>query len=194
MEQDASDQRRESYSAGDTTRVRKNRCRFTPTDDLNLRQIVAEFYRLYREPHWNEVASQMHGKTARQCRERYRNYLSPRVSNRPWTPEEEELLEQKYAEYGPHWARMVAFFPNRSDVHLKNHWSTLRNRKSKFAREELESKNDAVSESRPVTQSKTSASCAVTKGKETPVRLFDRDLMDPMEGDVFCSVLTNWLG
>jgi hypothetical protein len=175
--------------------VKKNRCRFTVRDDMKLRQIVSEFYRLRGEPHWNEVASQMTGKTARQCRERYRNYLSPRVCNGAWSQEEEELLQAKYDELGPHWARMVIFFPNRSDVHLKNHWCTMQNRRMRRERERMqvcEGLAGGASDNAP--QGESLEIIENDKTDVSPFRLFDSDLMDQMFGDLFCSDYGNWLG
>jgi hypothetical protein len=61
-------------------------------------------------------------RTARQCRERYKNYLAPSIRIAPWTPEEDALLLQKYRELGPKWSQMTSFFGQRSAVSLKNHY------------------------------------------------------------------------
>lgn len=70
---------------------------------------------------------------------RERNGKKEMRGNEPWTKEEDDLLEQKFNEMGPHWAKMAAFFPGRTDVNLKNRWSSLLVRKSK---EEFEHKHD----------------------------------------------------
>jgi hypothetical protein len=74
---------------------------------------------------WNQIARMMPGRTARQVRERYKNYLSPRLNNSSWTETEDELLRQKFAEHGPRWAVLKNFFPGRTDVNVKNRWATL---------------------------------------------------------------------
>lgn len=81
---------------------------------------------------WNEIAQQMKtGRNARQCRERWLNYLSPSVVNGPWTDEEEELLCNKYNEIGPHWKKIAFYFPTRTDINIKSHYHLLERRKRK---------------------------------------------------------------
>jgi hypothetical protein len=97
------------------------RSKFTKDEDVMLKQIVE------RDPtlNWNQIARMMPGRTARQVRERYKNYLSPRLNNGSWTEQEDEVLRQKFAEHGPRWAVLKNFFPGRTDVNVKNRWATL---------------------------------------------------------------------
>ena len=97
---------------------------FTMEEDNRLCELVNEF----GDKNWRVISRQMPNRTTRQCRERYRNYLSPRVKNGPWTQEEDILLEQKYLEYGPRWATIAKFFPSRSDVNIKNRWASNRHK------------------------------------------------------------------
>lgn len=110
--------------------VPRQRRRFTPEEDDLLRDLVA------RSPEpvdWNEIGGKLN-RTSRQVRERYRNYVNPGLRQEPWTPEEDKLLREKYAELGPRWVQMKQFFGGRSDVNIKNHWSCLVNR---WSREEF---------------------------------------------------------
>jgi hypothetical protein len=68
----------------------------------------------------------MDQKNARQCKERWTNYLSPGINTAAWTRDEEALLIQKYAEFGPRWVAITKFFPNRTDSMLKNRFNRLR--------------------------------------------------------------------
>ncbi|OHS96337.1 Myb-like DNA-binding domain containing protein [Tritrichomonas foetus] len=129
------------FFGNNATKIMKQRNRFTKEEDDYLKYLVEEDYFknnnhtkicLNEEPNWNEIAVKMIGRTARQCRERYRNYLQPGINNGPWSQEEEELLEQKYREFGPQWCKLVKFFPNRSDVNIKNHYTCLLNRQSRI--------------------------------------------------------------
>lgn len=103
------------------------RHKFSKQEDDTLRRIVLQ----HGEGNWSTIAACMKNRTARQCRERYKNYLSPRIKNDPWTREEEQLLELKYAELGPKWAKIALFFESRSDVNVKNHWAAMVNRQNR---------------------------------------------------------------
>jgi hypothetical protein len=93
--------------------------KFTKADDLRLRSLVREL----GTQDWALVARRMGGgRTTRQCRERWQNYLRPDIKNGPWTKEEEDLLVQKHAEFGPLWRTLRQFFPNRTDIDIKNCW------------------------------------------------------------------------
>jgi hypothetical protein len=67
----------------------------------------------------------MAGRNPRQCRERWRHYLSPTVSLTPFTPYEDALLRNKYAAMGPKWKAMATHFYGRTDIMLKNRWLLL---------------------------------------------------------------------
>jgi hypothetical protein len=97
------------------------RQKFTPEEDQQLRELVA----LIGENNWTEVAARLGTRSSRQCRERFRNYLSPQLRNEPWTPDEDALLRDKYEVFGAKWSSIVAFFPTRSEVNLKNRWAQI---------------------------------------------------------------------
>lgn len=101
--------------------------KFTRSEDEALLKLVE----VYGEYNWVNVAENMPDRTPRQCRERYKNYLSPDIENGPWTPEEEGLLIQKYNEFGPRWAKIAMLFEKRSDVNVKNHWIAMQNRNNR---------------------------------------------------------------
>jgi hypothetical protein len=101
-----------------------SRNKFSKGEDDLLRQLVTE----HGDNNWPMVAAKMKSRTARQCRERYNNYLSPRIANGPWTPEEDQLLALKFDELGSAWARIARSFDRRSDVNVKNRWTTLQSR------------------------------------------------------------------
>jgi hypothetical protein len=96
----------------------KLRQKFTPDEDALLRSIVEED----KAKDWTEVAALLPGRNARQCRDRWSNYVNPKIESAPWTQEEEELLEAKFRQYGSKWYQIGAFFPNRSKAQLKCQW------------------------------------------------------------------------
>jgi hypothetical protein len=98
--------------------------KFTTEEDERLTLIVNQL----GESNWKLVSAHMGDRDCRQCRERWKNYLAPTVCKDPWTPEEDRLLEEKYAELGSQWSLLARFFPSRTDVNLKNRWVVLAGR------------------------------------------------------------------
>ncbi|OHS99983.1 hypothetical protein TRFO_33442 [Tritrichomonas foetus] len=95
------------------------RRKFTEEEDRFLSQLVAEM----GPRKWDQIAKRMPNRTARQCRDRYSNYLIPGFFNGEWSREEDELLYSKYQEFGPKWAIIKEFFKNRSPNSIKNRWN-----------------------------------------------------------------------
>ena len=74
----------------------------------------------YGNNNWYQIAKEMDGRNIRQCRESWNNYLSPEVENGPWTKEEDELLFQSFAKYGPRWIFISNFFQTLTDINIKS--------------------------------------------------------------------------
>jgi hypothetical protein len=98
--------------------------RFTPADDILLAEAVIHVGTL----DWSVIAKELPGRTARQCRERWQNYLSPQLIHGPWTESEDERLLQEYKEIGPKWHHMKLSFPGRSRNSIKNRFIALQRR------------------------------------------------------------------
>lgn len=126
---------------------RTQRHKFSKEEDDTLIRLVD----VNGPRHWEAIAAFMPGRTGRQCRDRFMNYLMPQLSNDPWTDEEDRILELKYAELGTHWARYVPFLQGRSSNAIKNRWYTYHQRgsaaKAKSVSPEPEEK---VSKSKPI--------------------------------------------
>ena len=101
-----------------------SRRKFTHEEDEKLKSLVSTF----GVGDWRNIAAHMDNRNARQCRERWKHYLSPTVSNGPWTETEDELLRIKYNELGPQWSRIAKFFPTRTDITVKNRWISMNGR------------------------------------------------------------------
>ena len=100
-------------------KTRKAACRFSPQEDMIIKYFVAE----NGPRQWNRIESFLPFRTARQCRDRYNNYLRPGLTIENWTDEEEKLLQQKVKEFGKKWTIIAKFFHGRSTNCLKNHWN-----------------------------------------------------------------------
>ncbi|MDR0661947.1 MAG: hypothetical protein LBF76_00970 [Holosporales bacterium] len=108
----------------DQLRARHPRVLFLPEEDKLLRQIVKNI----GKENWQIVASFMLRRNARQCRERWENYLEFNFNTNPWTPSEDQLLREKVNELGTKWMQIELFFLGRSKNNIKNRWNVLRRR------------------------------------------------------------------
>jgi hypothetical protein len=98
---------------------KQRRSPFTPAEDAQLRALMQNF------PGWGVIAGYLPGKNARQCRERWINYLDPSVNNALWTQAEDDLLLSLYKTLGSQWVRLEQFFQGRPAAHIKNRWHVL---------------------------------------------------------------------
>lgn len=94
---------------------------FTQNEDMLLTKAAIQ----YNEKSWNIIAQCVPGRTPRQCRDRWMNYLKPNLKFDPWTKEEDELLISLVNSHGTHWTKMISHFPGRSTNAIKNRWNWL---------------------------------------------------------------------
>jgi hypothetical protein len=101
-----------------------SRKKFTANEDAILTCLVGQFGHLG----WDVIASHMPGRNSRQCRERWKHYLSVGFTDEPWTKSEDALLLEKKRELGPRWTKISRFFERRSDIQVKARWTKLNQR------------------------------------------------------------------
>lgn len=92
---------------------------FSVEDDKVLTSIVVNNNGI---TNWQDVAKLMPGKTARQCKDRWFNYLSPENKFSPWTKEEDETIINMVNSIGTKWVSIARALPGRSDNSIKNRW------------------------------------------------------------------------
>ena len=66
---------------------------WTPEEDAALSKTVATL----GEKDWCKIASALEGRTARQCRERFKNHLKEGIKKGPWSPEEDAAILQVFS-------------------------------------------------------------------------------------------------
>jgi hypothetical protein len=108
----------ENYPATTGTSLK---IKFTSIEDQRLLDLVA----IHGNQDWTRIAALLGTRNARQCRERYKNYLNPSLRQDDWTPEEDLLLLSKFAQFGAKWNKIAKFFVHRSDNSLRNRCQQL---------------------------------------------------------------------
>ena len=95
--------------------------RFSPEEDDIIRKEV----QVLGEGHWREIAEKFHNRTARQVRERWNHYLSPRIRSGPWSQEEDQALLSLVKKFGKRWKAMEPFLPGRTHITIKNNYNMI---------------------------------------------------------------------
>ncbi|OHS98005.1 hypothetical protein TRFO_35683 [Tritrichomonas foetus] len=103
-------------------RAHQVKSKFTKEEDERLEEAVKTHGTL----DWGLVAKCVGNRTPRQCRERWNNYVNPKLVQTPWSDSEDALLFQTHFFLGNNWRAIEQYFPNRSKNNIKNRWSLLR--------------------------------------------------------------------
>ena len=121
-------------------KTRRPKHKFTPEEDELIRQFVGQ----HGVNQWDAVAKSLDQRTPRQCRDRWKHYLSPLVSHNEFTIDEDKNLIQLCMTIGPQWSALTKFFPGRTDVNLKNRWNKLQRNYKKLNGESFDEKLAAI--------------------------------------------------
>ncbi|KAJ3064677.1 Myb-like DNA-binding domain protein, partial [Quaeritorhiza haematococci] len=92
---------------------------WTRTEDLFLRTLVEK----YKVGRWTDIASKMPGRTARQCRQRWMEYLNPKITKGKWMEEENALLKEAVQLYGENkWSVVAQLVKTRTASQCRQRW------------------------------------------------------------------------
>lgn len=100
----------------DENKCPRRRLKFSLEEDNKLRALVEQ----YGDRSWTQIASLMEGRSVRQCRERWKHYLSASISGKvPFSDEENRIIMEKYFELGPKWTKIAKYINGRTDIQVK---------------------------------------------------------------------------
>lgn len=94
---------------------------------------------------WSKIAERIPGRTDDQCAKRWRESLDPHIDRAAWTPEDDEILLQRFQEFGSQWQKIALAFPGRPGLHCRNRWRKLQRNSNHMKRV---SKRAMISETR----------------------------------------------
>ncbi|KAL4101683.1 hypothetical protein PRIC1_005432 [Phytophthora ramorum] len=89
-------------------------------EDAMLMEMMLKGY-----DNWRQVSNSIPGRTAKQCRERWRNRLDPSINKSPFTEEEDDAIQQAYEKYGNRWTQIAELLPGRTEDAVKLRWKAL---------------------------------------------------------------------
>ena len=90
---------------------------FTEQED----KMILEAMKRHKDD-WESVAEYLPGRSPKQIRDRFMNYLRDGLKNTPWTKQEDDILIEMFNEIGPKWSKMKSKLPGRSGNDIKNRW------------------------------------------------------------------------
>ncbi|CAN0262200.1 unnamed protein product, partial [Ectocarpus sp. 6 AP-2014] len=94
----------------------RNSGRFSSVEDIELGRAVAH-YTGELKAIWKKIALSLPGRSARQCRDRWFNYLDTNLKMTPWSTQEFRLLHLAQVALGRNqWAKIKHILPQRSSV------------------------------------------------------------------------------
>lgn len=94
--------------------------RWAEREDKQLIALVAEGHQ-----NWSKIASLMPGRTSKQCRERWINYLDPTLKHAPFSEEEDAILLSLQSEHGNKWSLIAKSLPGRTENAAKQRFYIL---------------------------------------------------------------------
>ena len=98
--------------------------RWTDDEDAVLMDVVSQFGQ-----NWKDISLRFPGKTSKQIKERWSNQLDPRISDKPWSAEDDFQLVSLIREFGRSWCRISKTMLGRTELMLKNRYHSFLRKK-----------------------------------------------------------------
>ncbi len=107
-----------------------NKGKWTSDEDDRLRAGVSRL----GENRWPEVSEQyVRTRSSKQCRERWKHYLSTNKDT-PWNFMSDSLLLELYNKRGPNWRAISRFIPGKSETNVKSRFNYLMSNDGVYAK------------------------------------------------------------
>ena len=117
-----------------------------PREDALLKRYVAA----YGTERWSVISQHIPGRRGKQCRERWKNHLDPRLVKSAWTVEDDSALLAAQRRMGNRWTEIGKLLGGRGENSVKNRFHSLAARISPCPR------------GRPASNASGSGACAKT--------------------------------
>jgi hypothetical protein len=118
---------------GDKLGSTKSRSRsWLPSEDELVRALVAQ----HGPRKWTLIASRLKTKTQKQVYARWRDYLQPGLTTKPWSKEEQAKLVELQAHVGNQWAVLARLMPGRSPNAIKNRFHATKRKMERHNKRE----------------------------------------------------------
>eukprot|EP01036_Dinobryon_divergens_P035893 gene35893-46597_t len=103
--------------------VKINEKPWTELEDEKLLRLLDE---KRSKEKWSKIASKLGiNRTGKQCRERFKNNLCPKLKKGDWTSAEDRIVIEMTKILGKHWTRIANLLPGKSGNAVKNRWRLI---------------------------------------------------------------------
>jgi hypothetical protein len=84
---------------------------------------------------WSKISKMLGTRNGKQIRDRFINVLDPEIKKGKFTDEEDKKLILLYSQYGPRWASISKYYPNRTADMIKNRFHSSIKKKMEDTKE-----------------------------------------------------------
>ncbi|GBG34189.1 Transcription factor MYB3R-3 [Hondaea fermentalgiana] len=106
---------------------------WTKEEDVKLLELIKPFTEKgnVSSVNWQAISQQIHGRNAKQCRERWFLNLDPSINRGPWTPAEDRCLLELAAQFGGRWSLISKNMEGRTENMVKTRYQSLQRQEAR---------------------------------------------------------------